>query len=155
MIPFKPFKVASVSTNPNSFGLYGHIMIAVDGEAWQVGRARAGDYPVPWVKGQTVEVPLMDDPVRHITRPAWEEVQCEIPERLPDAPPKVAAEVWGRPVDDEAAEPVPTRDVTPSIVFTADQFTPTQWSSAQDKADFAIAFVRFVENNFQREHFPN
>lgn len=33
-------------------------------------------------------------------------------------------------------------------VFTADQFTPTRWSSAADKAKFANHFVRFVANDF-------
>ena len=152
MMPHKPFKVASVSSNPNSFGLHGHIMVAEDGESWEVGRSRA-EYPGPWERLQVVDVPLKEDPVRHITVPAWEEVHCEIPRRLPDAPPNVMAEVWGEPVEAEAAAPVPPREVTPSIVFTAAQFTPTQGVSAQDKADFANAFVRFVENGFQQAHF--
>lgn len=152
MTPRKPFKVASISSNPNSFGLYGHIMVAEDGETWQVGRIRSGSYPTPWERGQVVGVPLKDDPVRHITAPAWDEVQCEIPERMPDAPPNVVAEVWGKPVEIEAAPPLQPGE--PSIVFTADQFVPTQSSSAQDKADFANAFVSFVENGFQFAHFP-
>ena len=36
MMLYKPFKVALISSNPNSFGLYGHIMVAEDGESWQV-----------------------------------------------------------------------------------------------------------------------
>ena len=54
---------------------------------------------------------------------------------------------------ESAGESEPPREVKPSIVFTADQFTPTQWTTAQEKADFANAFVRFVENNFRNEHF--
>lgn len=153
LTPHKSFKIASISSSPNSFGLHGHIMVAEDGESWEVGRTRSGGLPTPWEPGQVVEVPLQDDPVRHITAPAWEEVQCEIPQRLPDAPPKVLADLWGKVV--EAIEPVPPREVKPSIVFTADQFTPTQWSSAQDKADFANAFVRFIENGFQQAHFTS
>ena len=148
----KSFKVASISSNPNSFGLHGHIMLAEDGESWQVGRSRS--HPEPWAKGEIVEVPLKDDPIRHITCPAWEEVHCEIPDRLPDAPPNVVAEVWGRPVED-GVQSEPLQDTKPSITFTADQFTPTQWRTAQDKADFANFFVRFVENNFRQKHFSN
>jgi hypothetical protein len=33
--------------------------------------------------------------------------------------------------------------------FTAEQFTPTEWSSAADKAKFANHFVRFVESGFK------
>ena len=155
MIPHKAFKVASVSTNPNSFGLFGHVMIAEDGESWQVGRTRSEGYPNLWERGEVIEVPLMNDPVRHITRPAWEEAQCEIPQRLADAPANVVAETWGRPMDDtDVDSSAPQPEVTPGIVFTADQFIPTQWSTAQAKADFANAFVRFVENNFQNSHFP-
>jgi len=155
MIPHKQFKVASISSNPNSFGLFGHIMVAEDGETWQVGRSRSGNYPKSWDRGEVVEAPLMDDPVRHITRPAWDELHCEIPERMPDAPPNVVAEVWGKPVDPEVTDSAPPREMTPSIVFAAEQFIPTQWSTAQEKADFANTFVRFVENNFQRAHFPD
>ena len=152
MTPHKSFKVASISTKPNSFGLHGYIMVAEDGEAWTVGRTRSGSYPTLWEQGQVVEVPLTDDPVRHITGPAWGEVQCETPQRLADAPPVVVAELWGKPVE-PAAEPVPPREVKPSIVFTPAQFTPTQFHSAQEKADFANLFVRFVENGFQHAHF--
>lgn len=45
MIPHKQFKVASISSNPNSFGLFGHIMVAEDGEAWQVGAAVRVNFP--------------------------------------------------------------------------------------------------------------
>lgn len=155
MTRHKSFKVASISSNPNSFGLHGHIMVAEDGESWQVGRTVSGSYPASWQKGQVVEVPLKDDPIRHITAPAWDEIHCEIPERMPDAPANVVAEVWGKPVEADAAESVPQFGITPSVVFTADQFTPTQWSSAQDKADFANAFVRFVENGFRQADFAD
>jgi hypothetical protein len=38
-------------------------------------------------------------------------------------------------------------------IFTADMFTPTKWDSAQDKADFANKFVRFVESGFKETLF--
>lgn len=42
----------------------------------------------------------------------------------------------------------------PKRVFTADQFTPTEWSTAEDKAKFANQFVAFVESDFNRSKFP-
>jgi len=50
------------------------------------------------------------------------------PRRLPDAPPNVLVEVWGKLVEAEAAAPVPPREVAASIVFVAGQFTPTEWN---------------------------
>jgi hypothetical protein len=38
-------------------------------------------------------------------------------------------------------------------MFTASQFTPTQWDTAEDKAKFANHFVRFVENGFKQTLF--
>ena len=38
-------------------------------------------------------------------------------------------------------------------IFTADQFTPTQWSTAQDKADFANRFAAFVKSGFPQSGF--
>lgn len=42
----------------------------------------------------------------------------------------------------------------PSIKFNADQFTPTKFDSAADKAKFANQFVRFVELGYRWEDFP-
>lgn len=38
--------------------------------------------------------------------------------------------------------------------FTADQFTPTKFSTAEDKAKFANHFVRFVEGGYKWSVFP-
>lgn len=77
----KAFKVAAVSSNMNSFGLTGMILVARDGEAWQVGAnsinvKRQGS--VLKVKGRNFAA-----------------LGFEIPERLPPAPRKAVAEVWG------------------------------------------------------------
>ena len=37
--------------------------------------------------------------------------------------------------------------------FTAAEFTPTQWASAEDKAQFANALMKFVANEFPRQSF--
>lgn len=38
-------------------------------------------------------------------------------------------------------------------IFQPEQFTPTQWSTAQDKAKFANHFVRFVNSGFKQTLF--
>jgi hypothetical protein len=81
----KRFIVASVSSNRNSFGLTGMILIARDGEAWQVG---ANDLNRN-AKGTTVAVPVRR------RRPDFSHLGFEIPERLPSAPPAVVDEVLG------------------------------------------------------------
>lgn len=81
----KVFKIASVSSNTNSFGLTGMILIARDGEAWQVG---ANSYYLR-TKGDVVRVPLTGKRDRNFAALGF-----EIPEKLQDAPPPVVKEVW-------------------------------------------------------------
>lgn len=38
-------------------------------------------------------------------------------------------------------------------LFYARDFQPTEWDSAEEKAEFANTFVRFVESNFNRQFF--
>ena len=42
-----------------------------------------------------------------------------------------------------------------TMTFTADQFTPTKWETAKDKAAFANRFVRFVQSDFAAKHFTD
>lgn len=77
----KEFKVLTISGNTNAFGLRGVVMIAKDGEAWQVG---SNDLNLP-EKGQVIRI-TDDNFAIH---------GFEIPERLsPKAPPEVVDEVW-------------------------------------------------------------
>lgn len=85
----KDFKVVSVSKNANNFGLYGHVLVAQDGEAWEVGRSK-GAWNSPWDQGSTVAV-LTDEK----GRPNWSRMSVEIPRQLPTAPPDVVSEIWG------------------------------------------------------------
>lgn len=87
----KQFKVASISLTHNSFGLRGHVLVAADGEAWEVGRSIAN--PEPWAKGQTVNVPTWEG-TGHL---AWARMSVELPRRLADVPPEAAAELWPKP----------------------------------------------------------
>ena len=89
----KAFKVVTISVKPNSFGLYGHVLMAEDGEAWEVGRSRLGRrHPNEWSKGQIVQIQTHED------RPQWHKHGVEIPRQLPKAPDNVVAEVWGKGV---------------------------------------------------------
>lgn len=92
----KPFKVASISSNRNSFGLQGVILVAKDGEAFEVGAS----YLHAVNKGDVVLVPLIDE---HDLNFAY--LGFEIPTYLPQAPPDVVAEVW-RSATDEQLEPL-------------------------------------------------
>lgn len=83
-----PVIVASVSSNRNSFGLTGHILVAKDGRAWEVARG------TPWEKGQVVN--LWEE--KHGTLPTWTPLwashECEIPRQLRDVPKPALLELW-------------------------------------------------------------
>jgi hypothetical protein len=81
----KPFRVASVSSNLNSFGLTGMILMARDGEAYEIG---ASSLYVK-KKGDVVRVPVVGKFGRNFASLGF-----EIPRKLPDAPAGVVEEVW-------------------------------------------------------------
>ena len=41
----------------------------------------------------------------------------------------------------------------PNALFSAEEFTPTQWSTAQDKATFGNHFFRFIESGWKQRLF--
>lgn len=85
----RTFVVAAKSSNYNSFGLRGMILVARTGEAWQVAANTLNECEV----GERLQAPL--GPVdRH---PIWAGFGFEIPQMLPPAPPKVVKEVWAVP----------------------------------------------------------
>lgn len=79
----KLFKIAAISSNANSFCLYGHILVALDGEAWEVARAK-GDWLDKWQVGTIIETSGKN----------WAALSCEIPHQRERAPQAVVAEVW-------------------------------------------------------------
>lgn len=79
------FKVAAVSSNRNSFGLRGMVLIDAHGEAWEVA---ANDLNLK-AKGETISVPADAD-----KEPEFYRLGFEIPNKLPKAPPQVVAKVW-------------------------------------------------------------
>jgi len=89
----KLFRVVAISKTANPFGLSGHVLVACDGEAYEVGRCRCGDYPEKWTIGQDVNVPaeLLPDDTPELK---WAEISCEIPRRLPTCPAQVLAKIF-------------------------------------------------------------
>jgi len=73
----KKFKVVTVSENTNSFGLYGMVLMAKDGEAWQVG-------------ANSINVKKKGDVIT--LENSWAEHGFEIPEKLDNAPESVIQE---------------------------------------------------------------
>ena len=78
----KQFKVAAISDNTNSFGLYGVVLVARDGQAFEVGTTSL------WPHGQVLSLTAEG------TSFNFAEHGIEIPRALPAAPPKVIKEVW-------------------------------------------------------------
>jgi hypothetical protein len=39
-------------------------------------------------------------------------------------------------------------------MFTATQFQPTKWESAEQKAKFANHLVKFIQGGYKKSHFP-
>jgi predicted RNA binding protein YcfA (HicA-like mRNA interferase family) len=96
----KRFKIAARSSNLGAFGHRGFVLIAANGEAWEVMRTD-GSFP-RWERGNVVTVPTRpgDDGPLH-----WPSVSVECPRKLPDAPPEVIRETWSLPTPDQTGEP--------------------------------------------------
>lgn len=84
----KSFRVAAISSTTNSFGLTGHVLIARDGAAFEVGRSR-GPWNPGWDKGTDVNIPVDEK-----GQPEWAKVSCEIPRALPVAPANIVKEIF-------------------------------------------------------------
>lgn len=82
----KTFVVAAISTKPNSFGLHGIVLVAKDGEAWEVGHCQSSPPESAWKKGQ-----LLDFPLDYSSggEPQFAGRGCEIPRRLIQCPANV------------------------------------------------------------------
>ncbi len=84
-LAYEKFKIAAVSENTNSFGLYQMILVAKSGETW---KACANSVNV-LKKSETVSVGI-----RHNFIPDWTSKGYEIPEKILDCPPNVVKEIW-------------------------------------------------------------
>lgn len=76
----RPFKVAAVSSNTNSFGLYQHVLVHESGEAWTACASQLNRK----AKGSTIQL-ATNNFAKH---------GFEIPNRLPEAPENVLAELF-------------------------------------------------------------
>jgi hypothetical protein len=85
---YKRFKIAAVSSNTNSFGLTGYILIARDGTAFEVARSR-GAWNTAWKNGDTKNIPLDEN-----GNYAWSKLGVEIPRALPKAPKNVLKSIF-------------------------------------------------------------
>jgi len=92
----REFKVAAVSSSRNSFGLRAVIVIAWNGQVFELG---SNDLHLPKV-GDTLKVP--EQPGLGLN---WGRLGFEIPTEKESASPELVEEVWGGPM------PVPTRNV--------------------------------------------
>lgn len=94
-LPPKSFTVAAISQNRNGFGLHGIVLIADDGEAYEVaGSIRPGfDLAV----GESVSLATSDNPFAGDPTARWQwqdlvrQISFEIPKALPKAPASVLA----------------------------------------------------------------
>ena len=78
------FVVFGISRNANSFGLRGVIIVAENGEAWQIGVGSL--YANDLSKGSRLWVTMSDGTPDRIRREMGGEISFEIPERIKDAP---------------------------------------------------------------------
>lgn len=83
------FRVVSISANPNSFGLYGHVLVSRDGLAYEVGRS-IGPWNTPWTKGTDISVPTDENGIL-----TWAGLGAEIPRKLDKPPVAVLCEIFG------------------------------------------------------------
>ena len=85
----KSFKVAAVSKNTNSFGLHGVLLVAEDGECWQIGMSYINIESANLKGHSTVEQITHENGEKHFVG-----ISYEIPEQLPKAPRPVINELY-------------------------------------------------------------
>ncbi|MDA3780336.1 MAG: hypothetical protein PF487_09005 [Bacteroidales bacterium] len=89
---YKEFKVVTVSSNTNSFGLRGFICVARDGDAFQ---AATNSLDVP-KKDMILRMPIiMDKDGKPTNRINYVLGGFEIPEKLDNCPADAVKEIWG------------------------------------------------------------
>ncbi len=84
----KLFKLFSISDNTNSFGLHGHLILALDGECWEFARSR-DPHLDNWNRGAILELDPKD------IGGSLARLSCEIPNRRTGNAPQAAVnEIW-------------------------------------------------------------
>jgi len=84
----KAFKLVSASANTGPFGHTGYIVVARDGDGWEVERIIGSGNPT-WTKGDIIIVPLDLN-----GRPQWERLSCEVTRPLAQCPPDLLKKWW-------------------------------------------------------------
>jgi hypothetical protein len=91
--PYHKFKVVSISTNTNSFGLFGVIIMNQQGHAYELGVSSFNLADTR--RSDIVHVKLRNEGQQNEMVEQVYEFNFEIPRRLtPDAPPDVIEHVW-------------------------------------------------------------
>jgi hypothetical protein len=86
----KAFKVVAVTTNTDADGLAGHVLVARDGQAFEVVQSRFNPVVAEMRRGEVVEVEMRgDEPV--FPYPQYGETTVS---PILRAPPKVVEEAW-------------------------------------------------------------
>lgn len=158
----REYKVWRRSVNTNSFGGTEHYLVAQNADTWTACKWIGSD-PTETAVGKVLNVPLSQtgrdaagDP---IMTPNFGALGFEIPQQMQVAKPYELVEtVWGKDIAvANFSGPTPTpakpKPYKPSVKFTADQFTATEFDTAADKAKWANTFVKFVERGFQASDF--
>jgi hypothetical protein len=86
----KEFKVVAASSNTNGFGLRGFVLIAKDGQAFEIGQHAFNPCVPVLEKGKTIKVPLRDGKPHFYGQQLGEITVTP----LAKAPAKVVKEVW-------------------------------------------------------------
>lgn len=97
----KEFKVATVSNNANAFGLRGMIVVARDGEAWELAASYLNVLPMNTIF--TVNLDKRNNPI-------WNDYEC--PTLMKRPPASVIAEIW-----DEKAVPLSPKEPENNTIY--------------------------------------
>lgn len=87
----KTFRVVARSSNTNSFGLRGHVLVSRDGAAYEVGRSDHSGNPT-WAVGADVSIPCRLNTQGCIV--GYDFPGCEIPRALPTPSKKVLKSIF-------------------------------------------------------------
>jgi hypothetical protein len=140
-----------------------HVMISPNGECWNITRPYSLARPA-WNVGDVVEVEMRIARVGDSTEicfvPNWEAlgvtraVKCDL-----QRPYTSIAEVWGDRYAEQYCRLIAAvgieqweREPGSMVSFVADDFVTSEQMSAQEKADVANSFVRFVKSHFGHKH---
>ena len=97
----KAFRVADVGTTDLGEGRYHHVLIAGDGETWQVARSRDLSDAEVWQIGQTIEMSMtvVEGHGDRLAVPVWRAVGAIGPMKYELLQPyESVAEVWGQEI---------------------------------------------------------